>query len=149
MENKELREKQKLEAVERLKILEKEYLLHTNVRKEFEQDEIIYYSESLGGAFCGILYWLRNKPEFVNIVKKIEEEKNIYVYHCILNHYRDDGDVLTMLYISSDEDFWKNERQELIDGYPCVCSYSFSFPQFSEFGGITITGVNGGINKLY
>lgn len=149
MENKELREKQKLEAVERLKILEKEYLLHKNVRKEFEQDETIYYSESSGGAFCGILYWLRNKPEFVNIVKKIEEEKNIYVYHCILNHYRDDGDVLTMLYISSDEEFWENERQELEDSYPCVYTYSFSFPQFSEFGGITITGVNGGINKLY
>lgn len=149
MDNKELKEKQKQEALKRLEILEKEYLLHSNVLKEFKEDETIYYSEDLGGFHQGILYWLHNRQAFVNIVKEIEEKRNIYVYHCILNHYRDDGDVLTMLYVSSDEEFWENERQELIDGYPCVYTYSFSFPDFSEFGSVAITGVNGGINKLY
>lgn len=149
MDNTDLRNKQKQEATERLKILEDNYMMHKNVLKEFKQDETIYYSENLGGAFSGILYWLRNKPEFVNIVKNIEEKRNIYVYHCILSHYSDDGDVLTMLYVSSDEEYWENERQELIDGCPCSYVYSFNFPQFSEFGGVTITGVNGGINRLY
>ena len=40
-----LRALQKQEAVERLKILQDEYLLHKNVLKEFEEDETIYYSE--------------------------------------------------------------------------------------------------------
>lgn len=149
MENKELKEKQKLEAIKRLEILKKEYMVHTNVLNEFKTDETIYYSENFRSYMQGILYWLHNKDEFVKVVKEIEEKRNIYVYHCILNHYRDDGDVLTMLYVSSDEEFWENERQELIDGYPCVYTYSFSFPEFSEFGRVQITGVNGGINRLY
>ena len=86
MENTELRNKQKQEAIERLKILQEEFIVHKNVLKEFKQDETIYYSENLGGAFSGILYWLRNKEEFVKKVKEIEEKRKIYVYHCILNH---------------------------------------------------------------
>lgn len=149
MDNKELRDKQKQEAIKRLEILQSEYMLHKNVLNEFKADETIYYSENFSGYMQGILYWLHNKDEFVKIVKEIEEKRNIYVYHCMLNHYRDDGDVLTMLYVSSDVEFWENERQELKDGSPCTYVHSFNFPQFSEFGGITITGVNGGINRLY
>ena len=149
MDNKELRDKQKQEAIKRLEILQSEYMLHKNVLKEFKADKTIYYSENFSGFQQGILYWLHNKDEFVNIVKNIEEKRNIFVYHCILNHYVDDGDVLTMLYVSSDIEDWENERQELKDGLPCVYTYSFNFPQFSEFGGITITGANGGINRLY
>ena len=149
MDNKELRDKQKQEAIKRLEILQSEYMLHKNVLNEFKADETIYYSENFSGYMQGILYWLHNKDEFVKIVKEIEEKRNIYVYHCMLNHYRDDGDVLTMLYVSSDVEFWENERQELKDGSPCTYVHSFNFPQFSEFGGITITGVNVGINRLY
>lgn len=149
MENEELKEKQKLEAIERLKILEKEYMIHKNVLKEFEQDETIYYSEDFGGFNRGILYWLHNKDEYVKVVKEIEEKRNIYVYHCILNHYRDDGDVLTMLYVSDDEEFWEYEKKELKDGNPCTYVHSFNFPEFSEFGGVQITGINGGIVRMY
>ena len=149
MINEELRNKQKIEAIERLKILQRNYLVHKNVLKEYKENETIYYSENFGGYMQGILYWLKNKDEFVNIVKNIEEKRNIYVYHCILNHYRDDGDVLTMLYISADGEFWKEEQKELKDGCPCCYVYSFSFPVFSEFGSVEITGVNGGINRLY
>lgn len=149
MDNKELRERQKQEAIKRLEILQNEYMLHSNVLKEFKADETIYYSENFGGYVQGILYWLDNKDEFVKVVKEIEEKRNIFVYHCILNNYRDDGDVLTMLYVSADEEYWENERQELADGCPCTYVYSFIFPQFSEFGSCEITGVNGGINRLH
>ena len=59
MEN--LRTLQKQEAIERLKILQEEYLLHKNVLIEFVEDETVYYSENLGGPFSAILYWLNNK----------------------------------------------------------------------------------------
>lgn len=113
MDNKELREKQKQEAIKRLEILQDYYLLHKNVLKEFKEDEIIYYSENFRGFQQGILFWLHNKQDFVNAVKEIEEKRSIFVYHCILNHYREAGDVLTMLYISSDEEFWEDEKEEL------------------------------------
>ena len=149
MENTELRDKQKQEAIKRLKILEKEYLVHKNVLKEFKQNETIYYSENLGGAFSGILYWLRNKKEFVEKVKEIEKTRNLYIYHCILNHYRDIGDVLTMLYVSEDEEFWEYEREELKDGYASAYVWNISFEHYSEFGDIGIVGVNGGLVRRY
>ena len=43
--NKELREKQKQEALKRLEILEKLYGVHENVLREFKADETIYYSD--------------------------------------------------------------------------------------------------------
>lgn len=149
MENTELRNKQKQEAIKRLEILEKEYLVHKNVLKEFKQNETIYYSENLGGAFSGILYWVRNKKDFVEKVKEIEEKRNIYVYHCILNHYRDFGDVLTMLYISEDEEFWEYEKEELKDGYASAYVWNISFEPYSEFGDVGIYGVNGGLARRY
>lgn len=149
MENTELRNKQKQEAIERLKILQEEFIVHKNVLKEFKQDETIYYSENLGGAFSGILYWLRNKEEFVKKVKEIEEKRKIYVYHCILNHYKEFGDVLTMLYVSEDEEFWEYEREELKDGYASAYVWNISFEHYSEFGDIGIVGVNGGLVRRY
>lgn len=148
MENKELREKQKQEAIKRLEILEKEYLVHKNVLKEYKEDETIYYSENFGGFYNGILYWLHNRKDFINIVKEIEEKRNIYVYHCILNHYKG-VDVLSMLYISADEENWEYEKNQLKDnGYIDVCICDLSCDFYSEFGSVEITGVNGGLNRV-
>lgn len=47
MENEELREKQRIEVIERLKILQKYYMLHQNVLKDFKADNTIYYSETI------------------------------------------------------------------------------------------------------
>ena len=136
------------QAIERLEILEKEYLLHENVLKEFKEDGTIYYSENLGGAFSGILYWLENKNEYVEKVRKIEKERNIFVYHCILNHTID-GDLLTMLYISEYQDEWEYEKNDLkngcIDVYVCNLSRDID----SEFGSVQITCVNGGLVRVY
>lgn len=149
MENKELREKQKQEAIKRLELLQKEYLLHKNVLKEFKQDETIYYSECFGGFYNGILYWLRNKPEFIEKVKEIEEEYNLYVYHCILNH-TNMGDILSMLYVSSESDYWKDEQEHLInDGYAEAYVWNLSFEMDSEFDTIGINGVNGGLERRF
>ena len=148
MENKKLKEKQKLEAIKRLEILQNEYGVHKNVLKEFKADEIIYYSETINKFFAGVLYWLHNKDEFVAKVKEIEQERNIYVYHCILSH-TNFGDLLTMLYISDDEEFWKFEREQLKDGYSSSYVWNLSFELDSEFGDVGIDGVNGGLVRRY
>lgn len=148
MINKELREKQKQEALKRLKILQKDYLVHKNVLKEFKENETIYYSENFSGYMQGILYWLRNNHQYVERVKEIEEKHNIYVYKCILSH-TNFGDILDCLYISSDEESWEYEREQLendgiVDSY-CI---NLSDEYCSEFSCIEITGVNGGLARI-
>ena len=148
MKNKELREKQKQEALKRLEILQNEYLVHRNVLKEFKEDGTIYYSENFGGFYSGILYWLHNRKDFINIVSEIEEKENIFVYHCILNHYKD-VDVLSMLYISADEENWEYERNQLKDdGYVGAYLYNFYDIENNGFGNILITSVNGGLDRV-
>jgi hypothetical protein len=147
MENIELINLQKQEAIERLKILESEYNLHKNVLKEFKEDGTIYYSENFGGFYNGILYWLRNKQDFVNKVKEIEETRNIFVYHCILNH-TNFGDLLTMLYVSSDIEYWKDEKEQLKnDAYTYAYVWNMSLELDSEYGIVGIAGVNGGLTR--
>ncbi len=148
MINEELRNKQKQEAIERLKILQKGYLVHKNVLKEFKENETIYYSENFGGYMQGILYWLHNNPQYVEKVKEIEEKCNIYVYHCILSH-TSFGDLLTYLYVSDDEDFWKFEQEQLKEGYASAYVWNMSFELDSAFGEIGINGVNGGLVRRY
>lgn len=147
MENKELRNKQKQEAIKRLEILQNEYGIHKNVLKEFKQDETIYYSERINKIFNGVLYWIRNRDELVNVIKRVEEQRNVFIYHCLLEH-TEFGDRLTMLYISEDEQNWQYERKELLDGFISVCVYDLQFDEF-EFGGTQINGVNGGLCRLY
>ncbi len=78
----------------------------------------------------------------------MEQERNIFVYHCILNHTID-GDLLTMLYVSEYQDEWDFEKNDLkngcIDVYVCNLSRDID----SEFGSVQITGVNGGLVRVY
>lgn len=147
MEN-SFRELQKQEAITRLKILEDNYLLHKNVLKEFEQNGTIYYSENINEFYQGMLFWLSNKKEYENVVKKIEKEWNIFVYHCIFD-YKRVGKALTMLYVSSNQEEWEIQREELLDGNIVVYTYNFEDNIGSEFGRTVITGVNGGLKRIY
>ena len=142
-----LRELQKQEATHRLQLLEKLYKMHQNVLTEFTSDETIYYSEKINKSFCGILYWLNNKQEYVDAVKEIEQKYNIYVYHCILSH-TEFGDLLDMLFVSSAQEEWEQEIEDLKSGY--VESYCYVFDgDTSEFGTIKIKGINGGLTREY
>lgn len=143
----DFRQLQKKEATHRLQLLEKEYKMHQNVLKEFTSDETIYYSERINKAFCGILYWLDNIQEYVDAVKEIEQKYNIYVYHCILSHTAF-GDLLDMLFVSSAQEEWEQEIEDLKSGY--VESYCYVLNgDSSEFGSIKIKGINGGLTREY
>lgn len=146
MEKEELYKLQKKETVKRLEILQEQYKIHPNVLKEYKQEEKIYYSERINKLYDGILYWLENKKEFVETVKKIENKYNIYVYHCILNH-TEFGDWLSMLYVSNTPESWEDEKSELKLGTPYAFVYTFD-ELSSEFGPIEIAGVNGGLTRL-
>ena len=143
----ELNQLQKQEAIERLKILQNRFQLMETVTKEFLNDGTVYYSEYQNQAFPAILYWVTNQEEYANIIKEIEEEKNILVYHAILTPtvY---GKYLSLLYVSKCQEEWKKDKADLKQGLPLAYCINLSDPQMAEFGGIQIKGTMGGIRQL-
>ena len=81
MEN--LKQLQKQEAIERLKILHDQYDLMETVINEFEKKDTVYYSEH--HSKVGILYWASNEEKYVRLMKQFEEEYDALVYHAILS----------------------------------------------------------------
>lgn len=127
--NKEI---QKQEALKRMKMLK----LHPNAISEFEKEEKINYSER------SFLYWL-NK-EMKEMIKDWEKETGNIVYHVIYNHLGF-GRCLSLLYVSKNEEEWEMDREDLINDCPFVYVINIDCPDFSEYGGIGIRKVNGGI----
>lgn len=143
----ELKQLQKQEAIERLKILQDSFQLMETVTKEFLNDGTIYYSEYQNQAFPAILYWVTNQEKYANIIKEIEEEKNILVYHAILTPTMY-GKYLSLLYVSECHKEWKRDKSDLKKGLPLAYCINLSDPQMAEFGGIQIVGAMGGIRQL-
>ena len=139
------RENQKLEAIRRMKALH----LAKNVIKDFEKDNVVYYSERQNKFFDGILYWVSNEPEYVKIIKDFEAKHNALVYHAQLTH-TDLGDMLALLFVGEDEKEWSGEL-ELDQGDNSAFSYvvNLNTPEYSEFGCIGIVPKNGGVTRTY
>lgn len=134
------KEKQKQEALQRMKMLK----LMPQVIKDFEKNNRVYYSERQNAMFNAVLYWLDNEDKFVELVKEFEKKHNALVYHCQLTHL-EFGDCLSLLYVSSQEEEWKYDRQYLSEGYPMAYVYNLDCEEYSEFGSIGVRPSMGGI----
>ena len=144
----DLKQLQKQEAIERLKILQDKFELMETVTKEFEKEDTLYYSEYVNKNFPAVLYWINNNEEYEEAIKQVERNHNILVYHVILTPTYDNGIVLTLLYVSSSQEEWKNDREELRQGLPVAYVINIESKQGSEFGGIQIAGAMGGIIRI-
>lgn len=144
----DLKQLQKQEAIERLKILQDKFELMETVTKEFEKEDTLYYSEYVNKNFPAVLYWINNNEEYKEAIKQVERKHNILVYHVILTPTYDNGIVLTLLYVSSSQEEWKNDREELKQGLPCAYVLNIESQQGSEFGGVQIAGAMGGIIRI-
>ena len=142
----DLKELQKNEALNRLRILQMNYELLENVVTEFEQDNKLYYSEYINQNMQGILYYIDNKEEFTNAIKEFEEKHQAKVYHAILTPLTF-GTMLSLLYVSQYTEEWKRDRKELSDGLPLAYCMNLDDETTSEFGGIQISKANGGITR--
>lgn len=131
----EEREAMKAEAIKRMKMLK----LHENAIKEFEEESKLNLSE-----FGGILYWLNEEQK--EFVSKVEEDKNILVYHIIHSH-TEFGELLSMLYVTSDQEEWEFDREYLKEGYPIAYVANLSAPECSEFGSIGVQPCIGGLRR--
>lgn len=144
----DLKQLQKIEAIERLKILQDKFELMETVTKEFEKEDTLYYSEYVNKQFPAILYWVSNKENYENAIKQFEEKHNVLVYHVILTPTYDNGIVLTLLYVSETQEEWARDKEELKEGLPCAYVMNIEIEQDSAFGGVQIAGVMGGIVRL-
>ena len=143
----DIRTLQKKEAIERLKILHKKYELLENVITEFEKEDTLYYSEYKNKVFSAVLYWVSNREDLTELVKKVEEEKGILVYHAILTPTIF-GTFFSMLYVSKNKKEWENEKTDLKDSLPLAYCTNLSDSKMAEFGGIQIAGAMGGIRQI-
>lgn len=137
------REEQKQEAIKRMKILK----MLPSVIEDFETKDIVFYSETFSKDFQGILYWVSNKEEFVEVIKDFETKYKALVYHAILGHY-EFGTCLSLLYVSNDEDEWTADHNDLSENIAYAYVHNFDVPEFSEFGTIGLKPVNGGIVRI-
>ena len=126
----------KEDAVKLMKMLN----LHTNVIKEFKEENKLNKSETRNG----ILYWLTDAEQ--NIVNDFEQEHlGTLVYHVIKTNTVDFGPILDLLYITENQEDWNLYKDYLRDNF--ILSYSVT--PFPESGFIKIKNVNGGLVRLY
>ena len=96
-----IREKQKNEAIKRMKILK----LYENIIKEFEEENKLNLSESIG-----VLYWL--KEEEKELVEEFENENGGLVYH-LIRSLTDFGELYSIFYVSKYEEEWDMDLEDL------------------------------------
>ena len=140
----ELKTKQKQEALKRMRMLQ----IMPQVIKDFEKNDRVYYSERLNSMFPATLYWLDNHKEYVDLVNEFEKEHNALVYHAQLTH-TNFGDLLSLFYVSKDEEYWSLDRKDIINGqiYSRVLNIQDDF--LSDFGTIGIKSAMGGVVRTW
>ena len=126
----------KEQAIELMKLLK----LHPNVIKEFKDENKLNRSES----GLGILYWLTDEEK--EIVRDFEQTNpDKLVYHLIKTETSDFGTIYDLLYVTSYEEEWQLNRENLKDNL--VMSYTVT--EFAECGPIKIKCINGGLARIY
>ena len=134
MEN--LREKQKQEAIERMKMLK----IYTQAIKEFEKENVINVSEH-----GGILFWLDDEQQ--EMVKKFEEKYNAVVYH-VIHNYTEFGELYSLLYVSQHENEWDYDKDDIKHNIALCYVVNKDEESFSEFGSIGIKPQYGGVIRI-
>lgn len=134
------KEKQKQEAIKRLKMLK----VMQNVIDDFEKNGKVYYSERQNAFFNATLFWVDNEPKYVKIIKDFEKKHNALVYHCQLTHL-EYGDNLALLYVSKNEEEWHMDREDITNGYAFSYVRNLDWGPDSDFGSIGIKPSLGGI----
>lgn len=127
-------EKMKEEAIQRMQILK----LHPMAIKDFKEYGEVGHSFRTSG-FCCLSEQKKNQ------VRQFEKEYGYLVYY-LIDSYTLIGRMLSYLYVSSNEEEWEQDRQDLKDGCPIVYVENVDDKFiFSEFGSIGIELRNGGV----
>lgn len=80
-------------------------------------------------------------------VAEFEKKYNSFVYHIIETNTQF-GLLNDFLYVSSNQDEWELEREDLAYKTPCIYCLNTIEPDFSEFGSIAIESRGGGLIRI-
>jgi hypothetical protein len=130
------KEKQKQEAIERMKMLN----IYEPTIREFEKDNIVNKSEQ-----GGILFWLNDKEQ--EMVKDFENKYNALVYH-IIHNYTAFGELYSIFYVSENEEDWDYDKDDIKENCACVYVKNIDDEFCSEFGSIGIKEQFGGLVRV-
>lgn len=132
MSNKKIRE----EAISRIKELEKEFDLKSDISERFKNGEVLY-SSITPKREKGKIQVLSTKREYAKIVEEFENgHKDYLVYHVIETKGADNHVILALLYVSNEEEDWEYERLE--GDYIAAYCVNMENPELSEYGDIII-----------
>ncbi len=133
----DIREKQKAEAVKRLKML---VTLPQPIR-EFEEEGKINLSEN-----GGLLYWLNDEEK--GIVDAYEKSQGIVVYH-VIKSMTNIGKLYSLLFVSRYEEEWSEDDDLLRNGECYAYVVNASYPDCTDLGSIGVAPKNGGVVRTF
>lgn len=138
-----LREKQKAEALERLKLL--------NIDKSaidiFKKNQGICVSLSIEGInSINVPSYLNEEME--NQIKEFEMKYHALVYHGELSNF-EFGTCLTLLFVINAEYYWEQDRIDLSNNEAYCFVINETTPDFSEFGYCGFEKIDGTIKRIY
>lgn len=127
-----MKEKMRDEAIERMEMLG----MSKQCIKAFK-DGNVWESEGIGA-----LYECNDKEK--EIIKEFEEKNNGIVYHMIHNIF-EFGECYTMMIVTNDEEEWKQDREDLSQGYAFTYVKNVDDEWCSEYGTVGIKQNIGGL----
>lgn len=128
-----MKAKQRTEALKRMELLK----LHENVIDDFKEISLLNQSEH-----GGILYWVEGEME--KKIREWEEKTGNLVYH-VIHDYTEFGELLSLLYVSTYEEEWETDREDIQDGYALAYVMNLTDDWCSEYGSIGIRPQWGGV----
>lgn len=131
----EKKDKMWLEGYRRMKILN----MSPQCINAYKKD-IIWESEGPGA-----LYECNDKEK--EIISKFEEETGYKVYHLIHNIF-EFGECYTILFVSTDESEWKEDKEDLKEGYTFAYVKNLDDDFCSEYGSVAIKPNIGGLVRI-
>ena len=131
-----MKEKQFVEAIERMKILK----LDKYCIEAFTKGKV-WESEGFGA-----LYEINEEEQ--KIVDKFEKEhEGCLVYHMIHNIF-EFGECYSLLYVSPDTEEWQQDKEDISRGYVFAYVYNKDDEWCSEFGSIAVKSQFGGLVRI-
>lgn len=134
-------EEKKIEAIERMKILNvSRYVINL-----FENSDCVCISESAFGL------WSEMREVDKKRVADFEKINSALVYLIIRGNYQELGMMDSYLYVSDYKDEeWELDREDLKHGQVLAYVYNHDEPMFSEFGAIGVKTTRiGGVTRIW
>lgn len=132
----------KKEGLRRLKILQQQIGLNPKAEMYYRADKL-YYSYFIAYGLIGSIDVISYKPENEKIVRNVEKQYGIHVYHVIESSFPFQS--LILLYIEKDKSEWEKGRPK--EGHVPAYVYNFETEE-GEFKDIVVFARSGALFRI-